>query len=61
MGKEDGDAEWLAKRILAFEMTKPNVVSEIQKSRRSVKEIAFQTIIKNRTFHGVYWLLGRVS
>ena len=48
----DGDAEWLASRILNFEMSKENAVKEIVKKRRTVREKAFQTIIKNRTFHG---------
>ena len=48
----NGDAEWLANRILSFEMTKKNAVLELGKIRQSTKDIAFQTIIKNRTFHG---------
>ncbi len=48
----DGEAEWLARRILTFEMTKDNAVAELRKKRRCQKEKAFQTIIKNRTFHG---------
>ena len=48
----DGEAEWLARRILTFEMTKDNAIAELRKKRRTQKERAFQTIIKNRTFHG---------
>ncbi len=48
----DGDAEWLASRILNFEMSKENAISEITKKRTSIRDKAFQTIIKNRTFHG---------
>ena len=48
----DGNADWLANRILSFDMTKENAVLELGKIRQSTKEIAFQTIIKNRTFHG---------
>ena len=47
-----GDAEWLASRILNFDMSKENAISEISANRRLTKERAFQTIIKNRTFHG---------
>ncbi len=47
-----GNAEWLVSRILNFEMSKENAFNEINKKRRSIKEKAFQTIIKNRTFHG---------
>lgn len=48
----DGEAEWLASRILRFEMSRENAVNEINAERRLTKEKAFQTIIKNRTFHG---------
>jgi len=47
-----GDGEWLAKRILSFEMSKEAVVEEIGRPTSTVKEIAFQTIVKNRTCHG---------
>jgi len=46
------DAKWLAKRILDFDLTKENVIREISHTANSVKEKAFQTILKNRTFHG---------
>jgi DNA adenine methylase len=48
----DGDAEWLAKRILLFELTKDNVIKEIEQPAKSLKEKAFRTILKNRTLHG---------
>ena len=48
----DGDAEWLAKRITEFDLTKEAVIKEISKKNVSIKEKAFQTILKNRTFHG---------
>jgi DNA adenine methylase len=48
----DGHAEWLAKRILDFNLTKEAVIQEISKTGVSIKEKAFQTILKNRTFHG---------
>jgi DNA adenine methylase len=47
-----GDAEWLAKRIIEFNLTKESVIKEISRSDVTVKERAFQTILKNRTFHG---------
>ncbi len=47
----DGNAEWLAKRILNFEMSRENAIAEINIHRKLTKEKAFQTIIKNRTFH----------
>jgi DNA adenine methylase len=47
-----GDAEWLANCILNFELSKEAVISEIKKIPLALKEKAFQTILKNRTFHG---------
>lgn len=47
-----GDAHWLAKRILDFDLTKESVVNELSRKHLSMKEKAFQTILKNRTFHG---------
>lgn len=48
----NGDAEWLARRVLTFELTKETVLRELKKNPRSRREKAFQTILKNRTFHG---------
>ncbi len=48
----DGHAGWLAKRILEFELTKEEVIEELSKPRVSTRGKAFQTILKNRTFHG---------
>jgi DNA adenine methylase len=48
----NGDAEWLANRILAFNLTKETVIREIKKTPKTLREKAFQTILKNRTFHG---------
>jgi len=48
----NGDAEWLANRVLTFNLTKESVLREIEKTPKSGKEKAFQTILKNRTFHG---------
>jgi DNA adenine methylase len=48
----DGDAEWLAERILAFDLTRENVTREIAKPPKTRRERAFQAILKNRTFHG---------
>jgi len=46
------DHEWLAERILSFDMTIENLRGELAYKTTSVKRIAFQTILKNRTFHG---------
>lgn len=47
-----GDAKWLAKRILEFELKKEAVIEEIKGTPNRLREKAFQTILKNRTFHG---------
>ena len=48
----DGHAEWIAKRILSFELTKESVIDEIPRTSVDLREKAFQAILKNRTFHG---------
>ena len=48
----DGEGEWLAHRILNFEMSREAAVNELQRTPQTIKERAFQTIIKNRTLHG---------
>lgn len=48
----EGDAQWLANRIIRFEMSAENASKVLNAKRRSTKEIAFQTIIKNRISHG---------
>lgn len=48
----DGNASWLAKRIIEFDLTKESVVQAISCPSIDIKERAFQTILKNRTFHG---------
>ncbi len=48
----NGEAEWLANRVLGFELSKETMLAEIQKTPSTQREKAFQTILKNRTFHG---------
>ncbi len=48
----NGDADWLANRVLSFDLTKEAVIQEIKKNPDTQREKAFQTILKNRTFHG---------
>lgn len=48
----NGDAVWLANRILTFTMTRENVEEELRKTPTTKQEKAFQTILKNRTLHG---------
>jgi DNA adenine methylase len=47
-----GQAKWLADRILNFDLSTESVLKEIRKKTRSLREMAFRTILKNRTFHG---------
>lgn len=47
-----GDAEWLANRILSFEMTHENAREVLAGTGGGTREQAFRTILKNRTFHG---------
>jgi DNA adenine methylase len=47
-----GDAKWLAKRLLEFELTFESAKTELAKPANSLRELAFQTILKNRTAHG---------
>jgi len=47
-----GQTNWLASRILEFDLTKDSVIKELSRKDDDVKEKAFQTILKNRTFHG---------
>jgi DNA adenine methylase len=48
----DGHANWLVDKILNFELNKNNLSLELSKKHIDLKYIAFQTILKNRTFHG---------
>jgi len=46
------NATWLADRILNFEISADNIREELAKPRTSVRQRAFCTILRNRTFHG---------
>src|SRR4030042_1390376 len=48
----NGDAEWLANQVLGFDLTKEAVIRELKKVPNTQRGKAFQTILKNRTFHG---------
>ncbi|MHB8119398.1 MAG: DNA adenine methylase [Methanothrix sp.] len=48
----DGEVQWLADRILSFKLSRESVISELSTPAVEIKERAFQTILKNRTFHG---------
>ncbi|NJK91720.1 MAG: DNA adenine methylase [Blastochloris sp.] len=47
-----GKAGWLARRIQEFSLTRDNVHDLLSQSVSTTQERAFQTIVKNRTFHG---------
>ena len=47
-----GHARWLAKRIIDFELNPETAKAELSKTPKNERELAFQTIIKNRTQHG---------
>ena len=46
------DAQWLAERIVSFELTHESLAQTLDGTPRSTRETAFRTILKNRTFHG---------
>ncbi len=48
----DGEAEWLAGRILSFKMTHEALAEELNKSGGSIREMAFRTLLRNRASHG---------
>jgi DNA adenine methylase len=48
----DGEVQWLADRIISFELSRDSVILELSTQAVEVKQRAFQTILKNRTFHG---------
>ncbi len=47
-----GDAEWLARRVLDFEMSAQAVSEELAREPCSLRDTAFQTLLRNRTNHG---------
>jgi len=48
----NGQAEWLAQKILAFEVTEENVRAELAKDPRQLRDEAFKTILRNRVQRG---------
>ena len=48
----NGDHTWLADRIFNFELTSENANRELQKKEKTIQDVAFNTILKNRIFHG---------
>lgn len=48
----NGGCNWLADRIMNFDLTLETVQEELAKTNVSREEIAFQTILRNRVNHG---------
>lgn len=48
----NGDFGWLANEVLNFKLTKETAVERLSAAPADIKEKAFRTILKNRTFHG---------
>ena len=47
-----GNAPWLIDRILSFEPTRSNVISVLNAGCANQRELAFQTLVRNRTQRG---------
>jgi DNA adenine methylase len=48
----DGDADGLANRIINFDLTLDTLRKTLANDTTEIHEVAFKTILKNRTFHG---------
>src|SRR5690554_5057673 len=48
----EGKNNWLANKILSYNLTVDNVKAELDKPNKQIHDIAFCTILKNRIFHG---------
>jgi DNA adenine methylase len=48
----NGKNDWLADKILKFELTLDNVHKELSNPDKDTKDMAFCTILKNRIYHG---------
>lgn len=46
------DNEWLAEKVLSFDMSLTNLRGELAKTTRDTKTLAFHTLLRNRTCHG---------
>ncbi|WP_322513655.1 DNA adenine methylase [Chloroflexus sp.] len=47
-----GEAEWLAEQILSFPLSHETLIAALNRPPATVRERAFQTILRNRTLHG---------
>jgi DNA adenine methylase len=46
------EAEWLAEKIMTFSLTPASAAKTLSKRPTTLREKAFQTILKNRIYHG---------
>jgi len=46
------DNQWLGEQIVRFDMTLENVRAELARPPKAERELAFQTLLRNRTNHG---------
>jgi DNA adenine methylase len=44
--------KWLADKIFSFDLTHEHIKAELDKPNKLLQDIAFCTVLKNRTFHG---------
>jgi DNA adenine methylase len=48
----NGENQWLANKIISYQLTIDNVTLELNKPNKELHDIAFCTILRNRIFHG---------
>ena len=48
----EGDAAWLAREIVDFNMSDESLTAALERPAASTQDLAFQTILKNRTHRG---------
>lgn len=49
---DEGGGEWLAQQILDFEMSRGHVAEIVDSDPHDTRELAFQTVVRNRVYHG---------
>ena len=49
---DEGGAPWLANEIISFDLTRESAQRVLASVASSTREVAFQTIVQNRTSHG---------
>ena len=54
----NGGAKWLSDRILNFDLSVESAKEEVGRSAKSLRDRAFQTVLRNRTAHGGILAVG---